>query len=60
MSATLLLNKTRDFYDYVQLIYNIKWNLNLLKEFRKLTIIKKFKKAYSKNKFLKLFNSLYI
>ena len=55
-----LLNKTRDFYDYIQLMYNINWSLNLLKGFRELIIIKKFKKAHNKNKFLKLFNSLYI
>ena len=60
MSATLLLNKTRDFYDYAQLIYNMNWGLDLSKEFREFIIIEKFKKAHSENKFLKLFNSLYI
>ncbi len=60
MSATPLLNKTRDFYGYSQLLYNVNWELDLSEEFFKQKTIEKFSKATDDDEFLELFNPIHI
>ena len=47
MFTMSLLNKICDFYDYIQLMYNADWDLNLSEKFKKLIIIKKFEITYN-------------
>jgi hypothetical protein len=60
MTATPLLNKTRDFYGYSQLLYNNDWSLDLSRDFTKLSTLEKYEKAQSEHEVLELFNPLYI
>ncbi len=60
VTATPLLNKTRDFYGYSQLLYNSEWPLDLRDEFVRLSTVEKFEQAKTNDEILELFNPLYI
>ena len=56
VSATPLLNKTRDFYGYSHLFYDSEWDLKLDEEWLKNSIIDRFSAASTKHQYLELFN----
>lgn len=60
VTATPLLNKTRDFYGYSHLFYDKTWNLRLNAEFSDLPTIEKFKQASSGPEKLELLNPINI
>ena len=56
VSATPLLNKTRDFYGYSHIMYDIHWDLDVTEPFTDLGTLEKFEKAQTADEILELFN----
>ena len=52
MMIIFFLNKIWNFYNYVHLMYNVDWNLNLSSKFSALLMLKKFENAKHYHKIL--------
>ncbi|KAK2733580.1 hypothetical protein FQN57_002079 [Myotisia sp. PD_48] len=60
VTATPLLNKTKDFYGYAHLMYNSAWDLELSSEYLDKGILERVTDACTPNELLDIFNPLYI